>query len=105
MQWDRAGSLVGDSPKGSGSSLGARREITGRRPDDMPQECQRSPSSYQGKPTSMRLEGWLRFAVDGSNRFGVVTTRSAQEQSYGKVLFGLQFTLLFGLTVEIKSGI
>ncbi|RRT48951.1 hypothetical protein B296_00014907 [Ensete ventricosum] len=36
--WDS----LGDSLKGSGSSLGTRRKITGRRPDDLPQECQRS---------------------------------------------------------------
>ncbi|RRT32825.1 hypothetical protein B296_00057085 [Ensete ventricosum] len=35
--------LAGNSPKGSGSSLGTRREITGRRPNDMPQECRRLP--------------------------------------------------------------
>ncbi|RZS24381.1 hypothetical protein BHM03_00057444 [Ensete ventricosum] len=34
---------LGDSPKGSESSLGVRREITGRRPDDLPQECRRLP--------------------------------------------------------------
>ncbi|RWV77977.1 hypothetical protein BHE74_00040963 [Ensete ventricosum] len=28
MQWDLAGSSLGDSPKESGSSLGTRREIT-----------------------------------------------------------------------------
>ncbi|RWV80911.1 hypothetical protein GW17_00057736 [Ensete ventricosum] len=43
MQWDLAGSSLGDPSKGSGSSLGARREITGRRPDDLPQECRRLP--------------------------------------------------------------
>ncbi|RZS29255.1 hypothetical protein BHM03_00062978 [Ensete ventricosum] len=35
--------IIGDSSKGSGSSLGARREINGRRPDDLPQECRRLP--------------------------------------------------------------
>ncbi|RWV77225.1 hypothetical protein GW17_00061980 [Ensete ventricosum] len=36
--------LVGrDSPKGSGSLLGTRREIAGRRPEDSPQECRRLP--------------------------------------------------------------
>ncbi|RWW03039.1 hypothetical protein GW17_00033835 [Ensete ventricosum] len=30
-----------DSPKGSRSSLGTRREIAGRRPEDLPQECRR----------------------------------------------------------------
>ncbi|RWW55272.1 hypothetical protein BHE74_00038102 [Ensete ventricosum] len=39
MQWDLARSSLGDSLKGSGSSLGARREIIGRRPDDLSQEC------------------------------------------------------------------
>ncbi|RRT46506.1 hypothetical protein B296_00014378, partial [Ensete ventricosum] len=34
-------SSLGDSPKGSGSSLGTRREIAGRRPKDSPQECRR----------------------------------------------------------------
>ncbi|RWW48012.1 hypothetical protein BHE74_00045957 [Ensete ventricosum] len=43
MQWDLAGSSLGDPSKGSGSSLGARREITGRRSDDLPQECRRLP--------------------------------------------------------------
>ncbi|RZS14940.1 hypothetical protein BHM03_00046701 [Ensete ventricosum] len=41
MRWDLAVSLLGDSPKGSGSSLGTHREITGRRPEDLPQECQK----------------------------------------------------------------
>ncbi|RWV80300.1 hypothetical protein GW17_00058455 [Ensete ventricosum] len=35
--------LLGDSSNGSGSSLGARREITGSRLDDLPQECLRLP--------------------------------------------------------------
>ncbi|RZR96388.1 hypothetical protein BHM03_00025396 [Ensete ventricosum] len=43
MQWDLAGRSLGDSPKGSGSSLGACREIIGRRLDDLPQECRRLP--------------------------------------------------------------
>ncbi|RZR77948.1 hypothetical protein BHM03_00003158 [Ensete ventricosum] len=34
-------SLLGDSSKGSGSLLGTRREITGRRPEDSLQECWR----------------------------------------------------------------
>ncbi|RWW53212.1 hypothetical protein BHE74_00040317 [Ensete ventricosum] len=34
---------LGDSPKGSGTSLGAHREITGRRSDDLPQEYRRLP--------------------------------------------------------------
>ncbi|RWV96311.1 hypothetical protein GW17_00040987 [Ensete ventricosum] len=36
-------SSLRDSPKGSGSSLGTRQEIVGRRPEDSPQECQRLP--------------------------------------------------------------
>ncbi|RRT65981.1 hypothetical protein B296_00012670 [Ensete ventricosum] len=43
MQWDLTGSSLGDSPKRSGNSLGACREITRRRPDDLPQECRRLP--------------------------------------------------------------
>ncbi|RWW17955.1 hypothetical protein GW17_00018097 [Ensete ventricosum] len=43
MQWDLVGSSLGDSLKGSGSSLGARLEITGRRPVDLPQECRSLP--------------------------------------------------------------
>ncbi|RWV81888.1 hypothetical protein GW17_00056654 [Ensete ventricosum] len=35
--------FAGDSLKGSGSSLGARREIIERRPDDLSQKCQRLP--------------------------------------------------------------
>ncbi|RWW01094.1 hypothetical protein GW17_00035890 [Ensete ventricosum] len=31
MQWDLVGSLLGDSPKETGSSLGTRREITGKK--------------------------------------------------------------------------
>ncbi|RWW68177.1 hypothetical protein BHE74_00024306, partial [Ensete ventricosum] len=34
-------SSLRDSPKGSGSSLGTRREIVERRPDDLPQGCRR----------------------------------------------------------------
>ncbi|RZS00982.1 hypothetical protein BHM03_00030775 [Ensete ventricosum] len=41
MQWDLARSSLEDSLNGSASSLGARKEITGRRPDDLPQECRR----------------------------------------------------------------
>ncbi|RWV92039.1 hypothetical protein GW17_00045630 [Ensete ventricosum] len=37
-------SSLGDLPKGSGSSLGTQREITERRPDDLPQECRRLPN-------------------------------------------------------------
>ncbi|RZS28915.1 hypothetical protein BHM03_00062569 [Ensete ventricosum] len=47
MQWDIAGSSLGDSPKGSGSSLGARPKITGRRPYDLPQECWRLPDWWK----------------------------------------------------------
>ncbi|RWV81079.1 hypothetical protein GW17_00057536 [Ensete ventricosum] len=36
-------SSLGDSPKGSGSSLGTRREITERRPEDLPQVYRRLP--------------------------------------------------------------
>ncbi|RWV89824.1 hypothetical protein GW17_00048010 [Ensete ventricosum] len=36
-------SLLGDSPKGSGSSLGTHREIARRRSKDSPQECRRLP--------------------------------------------------------------
>ncbi|RWV85779.1 hypothetical protein GW17_00052405, partial [Ensete ventricosum] len=35
--------LLGDSSKGSGSSLGTSRKITGRRPEDSPQEYRRLP--------------------------------------------------------------
>ncbi|RRT50605.1 hypothetical protein B296_00020356 [Ensete ventricosum] len=34
-------SSLGDSPKGSRSSLGTRREIARRSPKDLPQECRR----------------------------------------------------------------
>ncbi|RWV93988.1 hypothetical protein GW17_00043514, partial [Ensete ventricosum] len=34
---------LGDSPKGSRSSMGTRREIAGRRPQDSTQECRRLP--------------------------------------------------------------
>ncbi|RRT42089.1 hypothetical protein B296_00038207 [Ensete ventricosum] len=34
-------SSLRDSPKGSGSSLGTRRKIVERRPEDSPQECRR----------------------------------------------------------------
>ncbi|RWW18900.1 hypothetical protein BHE74_00045199 [Ensete ventricosum] len=34
-------SSLGDSQKGSGSSLGTHREIAGRRPEDSRQECRR----------------------------------------------------------------
>ncbi|RRT59618.1 hypothetical protein B296_00028301, partial [Ensete ventricosum] len=34
---------LGDSPKGSGSSLGTHREIIEKRPKDLPQECRRLP--------------------------------------------------------------
>ncbi|RZS09394.1 hypothetical protein BHM03_00040470 [Ensete ventricosum] len=41
MQWDLAVSSLGNSLKGSGSSLGTRREIIERRPKDSSQECGR----------------------------------------------------------------
>ncbi|RRT35952.1 hypothetical protein B296_00045665 [Ensete ventricosum] len=41
MQWDLVGSSLGDSSKGSGSSLGTHREITRKRPKDSLQECRR----------------------------------------------------------------
>ncbi|RWW19822.1 hypothetical protein GW17_00016085 [Ensete ventricosum] len=52
--WDLAESLLGDSSKGWGSSLGARREIAGRRPDDLPQECR---SQHQVKAGILKVEG------------------------------------------------
>ncbi|RRT66256.1 hypothetical protein B296_00007865 [Ensete ventricosum] len=36
-------SSLGDSPKGLRSLLGIYREIAEKRPDDLPQECQRLP--------------------------------------------------------------
>ncbi|RWW38552.1 hypothetical protein BHE74_00056208 [Ensete ventricosum] len=45
-------SSLGDSPKGSRSSLGTRREIIGRRPEDSPQECQRLPDWRDGGCTA-----------------------------------------------------
>ncbi|RRT43977.1 hypothetical protein B296_00045208 [Ensete ventricosum] len=36
-------SSLGDSSKGSGNSLGTRREIAGRRPENSVQECRRLP--------------------------------------------------------------
>ncbi|RWV79336.1 hypothetical protein GW17_00059546 [Ensete ventricosum] len=47
MRWDLAESSLGDSPKGSGSSLGARWEIIGRRLDDLAQECRRLPDWWK----------------------------------------------------------
>ncbi|RWV86134.1 hypothetical protein GW17_00052005 [Ensete ventricosum] len=48
LGWSYSDDIVGshrnsleDSSKGSGSSLGTCREITGRRPEDSPQECRR----------------------------------------------------------------
>ncbi|RWW20037.1 hypothetical protein GW17_00015872 [Ensete ventricosum] len=43
MQWDLIGNSLGDLPKRSRSLLGSCREITGRRPDDLSQECWRLP--------------------------------------------------------------
>ncbi|RRT78938.1 hypothetical protein B296_00000268 [Ensete ventricosum] len=56
-------SSLGDSPKGSGSTLGRRREITGRRPEDSLYECRRLLDWWE-------LEGWFRITVDDSNEFG-----------------------------------
>ncbi|RRT59079.1 hypothetical protein B296_00018336 [Ensete ventricosum] len=54
MQWDLAGSWLGDLPKGSRSLLGTRREITERRPEDSSQKYWRL-SDWQevstGKPS------------------------------------------------------
>ncbi|RZS11703.1 hypothetical protein BHM03_00043060 [Ensete ventricosum] len=53
-------SSLGDSPKGSGSLLGTRREIVGRRPEDSPQECQRLPDWQDGGCTAVaQVVGWL----------------------------------------------
>ncbi|RWV77933.1 hypothetical protein GW17_00061173 [Ensete ventricosum] len=54
MKWDIAGSSPGDSSKGSRSSLGARREITRRRSDDLSQECRRLPD-WRKLGLSLRL--------------------------------------------------
>ncbi|RWV84895.1 hypothetical protein GW17_00053358 [Ensete ventricosum] len=40
-------SSLGDSPKGSGSLLGTRWEITKRRLGDSPQECRRLPDWWE----------------------------------------------------------
>ncbi|RZR98396.1 hypothetical protein BHM03_00027747 [Ensete ventricosum] len=40
-------SSLGDSPKGLGTSLGTRREIAGRRPEDSPEEYQRLPDWWE----------------------------------------------------------
>ncbi|RRT80863.1 hypothetical protein B296_00019416 [Ensete ventricosum] len=68
MQWDLTVSLLGDSPKGSGSSLGTHREIAKRRSQNSSQECRRLPewqdfshhllfsSPPLGKSCEIRLE-------------------------------------------------
>ncbi|RWV86710.1 hypothetical protein GW17_00051362 [Ensete ventricosum] len=42
-------SSLGDSPKGSGSSLETCQEIVGRRPEDSPQEYRRLPDWREGR--------------------------------------------------------
>ncbi|RWW02271.1 hypothetical protein BHE74_00043524 [Ensete ventricosum] len=58
MRWVFVGCLLGDSSKGSGSSLGTHREIVGRRPEDSPQEYQRLLDWREsGKPPIPRYSG------------------------------------------------
>ncbi|RWV95487.1 hypothetical protein BHE74_00011369 [Ensete ventricosum] len=53
-------SSLGDSPKGSGSSLGTRRKISRRRPKDLPQECRRLPD---WRELGLSLACWLLSVV------------------------------------------
>ncbi|RRT57199.1 hypothetical protein B296_00008384 [Ensete ventricosum] len=76
MKWDLAGSSPGDSSKGSGSSLGARREITRRRPDDLSQECRRLPD-WRKLGLSLRLcfcKCCVKIVVTSLPRFPHKTT-------------------------------
>ncbi|RRT32234.1 hypothetical protein B296_00051595 [Ensete ventricosum] len=59
---------LGDSSKGSGSSLGTRREIAGRRPDDSPQEYRRLSDWRQGNHFCENSDG----KPPVSDRFTVV---------------------------------
>ncbi|RWW02709.1 hypothetical protein GW17_00034187 [Ensete ventricosum] len=51
MRWDLVGSSLRDSPKGSGSSLGTRREIAGKKIEGLTQKCRRL-LDYAGNPGS-----------------------------------------------------
>ncbi|RWW22267.1 hypothetical protein GW17_00013544 [Ensete ventricosum] len=70
MQWDLNGSSLGDSPKRSGNSLGACREITRRRPDDLPQECRRLPD-WQKLGLSLSLCGGCTTTAQAFGRLTV----------------------------------
>ncbi|RWW40676.1 hypothetical protein BHE74_00053887, partial [Ensete ventricosum] len=66
-------SSLGDSSKGSGSSLGTRREIAGRRPEDSPQECRRLSDWREFKP---EFEKWREPLLRKFRR--VTSTRTAR---------------------------
>ncbi|RWW36718.1 hypothetical protein BHE74_00058240 [Ensete ventricosum] len=59
MQWDLTGSSLGDSSKGSRSSLRTHREFTGRRPEDSLQEYWRLPNWRDDWTTRTLERGWL----------------------------------------------
>ncbi|RWW66138.1 hypothetical protein BHE74_00026514 [Ensete ventricosum] len=62
-----AKSWEGDTPKGSGSSLGTRQEIAERRSDDSPQECRRLPDWRDEQRLDRSYPG-NRAAANGCHR-------------------------------------
>ncbi|RZS10203.1 hypothetical protein BHM03_00041381 [Ensete ventricosum] len=61
MQWDLVGSSLGDLPKELGSSLGREGRSPGRRPEDLPQDCQRL-LEYTGGVLQKKIIGGSRKA-------------------------------------------
>ncbi|RWW45800.1 hypothetical protein BHE74_00048330 [Ensete ventricosum] len=80
MQWDLAGSPLGDSLKGSGSLLGTRREIVGKKTRGLTVRMSEATGLYGKNPagkspvsggwTAHTTEfGWRLVAFDGDKLF------------------------------------
>ncbi|RWV80646.1 hypothetical protein GW17_00058041 [Ensete ventricosum] len=66
MRWDLAGSSLGDSPKESGSSLGTRREITGKKTEGLAARLPEVAGVYGtmvGPPVPQNSGGGQRLSV------------------------------------------
>ncbi|RRT31941.1 hypothetical protein B296_00050835 [Ensete ventricosum] len=85
--------IGGDSSKGLGSSLGTRKEITGRRPKDLSQECRRLPDWRDGISSTFARRfvkgiGKLTGNMSGDHR--EKTKRLAVRMSKAVKLAGVQ---------------
>ncbi|RZS26003.1 hypothetical protein BHM03_00059293 [Ensete ventricosum] len=69
MQWDLVGSSLGDSLKGSGSSLGTRREIAGKKTRGLTARMSEATGLYGKNPAGKsllinRLGRWVNRLYD-----------------------------------------